>query len=165
MVKLLSSSRPAQVSGAGLPGTACGRTARPRQNHRTAALGRTAGSSSPAPLNPAKQKQSCPKKNISVASAPGAYYRATKPIDKLRAGTSFCCGPRKGRYMDSLATKASTTTRGVCRPLHPGAGGTIRTPQADRDHFNRSQRGENVTPDVLQLPLSVEQGPTQKRRL
>lgn len=43
--ELSSSSSHAQVSGTGLPGTACGRTARPGQNHRTAL-----GSRTPPPL-------------------------------------------------------------------------------------------------------------------
>ena len=89
----------------------------------------------------------------------GAYYRATKPIDKLRAGDLILLWTEEGQIHGQFGDE------GFYYDEEEFAGHFIPAPEGRSERLRRietilteANAKKNVTPDVLQLPLSVEQG-------
>ena len=101
-----------------------------------------------------------PKKEHQPLPPPtGAYYRATKPIDKLRAGDLILLWTEEGQIHGQFGDE------GFYYDEEEFAGHFIPAPEGRSERLKQietilteANAEKNVTPDVLQLPLSVEQG-------
>ena len=101
-----------------------------------------------------------PKKEHQPLPPPtGAYYRATKPIDKLRAGDLILLWTEEGQIHGQFGDE------GFYYDEEEFAGHFIPAPEGRSERLKQietilteANAEKNVTPDVLQLPLSVEHG-------
>ena len=100
-----------------------------------------------------------PKKEHQPLPPPtGAYYRATEPIDKLRAGDLILLWTEEGQIHGQFGDE------GFYYDEEEFAGHFIPAPEGRSERLKQietilteANAEKNVTPDVLQLPLSVEQ--------
>ena len=101
-----------------------------------------------------------PKKEHQPLPPPtGAYYRATKPIDKLRAGDLILLWTEEGQIHGQFGDE------GFYYDEEEFAGHFIPAPEGRSERLKQietilteANAEKNITPDVLQLPLSVEEG-------
>jgi hypothetical protein len=99
------------------------------------------------------------KEHQPLPPPPGAYYRATKPIDKLRAGDLILLWTEEGQVHGQFGDE------GFYYDEEEFAGHFIPAPEGRSERLRQietilteANAEKNVTPDVLRLPLSVEQG-------
>ena len=116
--------------------------------------------SQPSSAKSSKTETVVPKKEHQPLPPPtGAYYRATKPIDKLRAGDLILLWTEEGQIHGQFGDE------GFYYDEEEFAGHFIPAPEGRSERLRQietilteANAEKNVTPDVLQLPLSVEQG-------
>jgi hypothetical protein len=118
----------------------------------------------PSSAKSGKTETVVPKKEHQpLPPPPGAYYRATKPIDKLRAGDLILLWTEEGQVHGQFGDE------GFYYDEEEFAGHFIPAPEGRSERLRQietilteANAEKNVTPDVLQLPLSVEQGTAPK---